>query len=364
MKKTVKFLTLVLSILTAFALAACGGDNGSYDDGDERDDTRKTETSAASDIPEESGEEDRTSAASDIPEESGEGDRTSTAQKPSADQSMAFRYQRADGFGVLVELKPSNYEPGRTDFVIAYYQNGEIWLRFFENYGHVNVAYTDDISFSVTVDRVGMNPEHPGGARYDADGNVILGAPDGTLSMTVTGGQTLIYTDVRVASDGKTTTETYTLSRVVEGEAFVPETTASEPPAANQSDEMVFHFSEIREGELHGIFVWLNPSSEPGKTGVVISEYLDDPSYGEMFEYYNTEDVAYAPDMSFSVPRINMRDVMWDESGMGTLPTAEGVIYITVAGGQTLTYDHEGWGRTFTLSRITKEEEYALFAQR
>ncbi|MDR0197697.1 MAG: hypothetical protein LBI36_05705 [Oscillospiraceae bacterium] len=337
------FFVCLAAAFLLFTATACGGnDESAGNNDDERDDTRKTETSAASETSEEKGDEDR----------------TSTTQKPNDQEQMAFRYQDADGFGVLVELKPSGYEPGVTDFVIAYYQNGEIWLRFFENYGHVNVAYTDDISFSVTVDRVSMNPEHPGGARYDADGNVILGAPDGTLSMTVTGGQTLTYPDVRVAGDGETTTETYTLSRVVEGEAFVPETTASEPPSANQSDEMVFHFSEIREGTLHGILVWLNPSFEPGKTGVVISEYLDDPSYGQMFEYYNTEDVAYASDMSFSVPRIDMGDVMWDENGMGTLPSAEGVIYITVTGGDTLTY--AGGGRTLTLSRITKAEEKAL----
>jgi hypothetical protein len=123
---------------------------------------------------------------------------------------MFFRVDPGESHGVLVEIYPDRNEPNRTNYNIFYYDSAGIWSRFFENYGHVYVPYTDDISFSVTVGRYNMSAD---GAQFDADGNIILKST-GTISMTVSGGSTVSLTDVHIINATHTTTETFALSRV------------------------------------------------------------------------------------------------------------------------------------------------------
>ncbi|MDR0196598.1 MAG: fibronectin type III domain-containing protein [Oscillospiraceae bacterium] len=283
--------------------------------------------------------------------------------------------------GVTVKDGSKTLKSGR-DYTLSYSKNKNIGKASVKIKGKGNYTGSKTVTFKIVPKKAAISSISESKQKIKLKWGKVSGSVTGykvyysekksgdyKLLKTVKGASTVSYTTKKLDS-GTTYYFRVRAYKTVSGADYTGAnsavkskktsgTTASEPPSANQSDEMVFHFSGISGGRVYGVFVWLNRSSKPGKTSVVISEYLDDPSYGEMFEYYNTEDVAYAPDMSFSVPRINMRDVMWDENGMGTVPKAEGVIYITVTGGDTLTYD--GGGRTLTLSRITKAEEKALF---
>ncbi|MDR0248656.1 MAG: FecR family protein [Oscillospiraceae bacterium] len=356
--RTAKILTLALALVMALALAACSGASPSPSPSRSRSPSPSPSPSQVVDTARAAAVED---TGGDVTAETG-GEVMSAfpGLALQRDDAIATREQSwtslelGEGQYILIE---ENTELRIGNWAIA---EGKAWF----NVNTPLEVATPNASLSVrgTVFYIA----HAGGVTRIAVFEGTVSAGDGydvtgqALEIDAIGGKTYYeLTDDDYRSE-------YFSERLRDwpGLSGEPGGQPQQPPT-NQREEMAFHFSETREGVLFGVFVWLNPSSsDPTKTGIVINEYYDDPSFGKMFEYYSTADAAYGDNMSFSVPRIDMGDVMWNENGTGTLPASDGTIYLTVTGGSALTYNavyNNGGSETYVLSRITKTEEAALF---
>jgi len=128
-------------------------------------------------------------------------------------------------------------------------------------------------------------------------------------------------------------------------------------------EDIIFHAPA--GDEKPAVLVYVTPMDDKEEIGFVIWEYDEHPG-DYWFNLYNGYSGIYSDSMDMTIDRINMRNVEFDSEGMGRVDIV-GTIKMTVSG-NTMTYhvsetlwDGTVWTWSKTLSRITKDQEKALF---